>query len=69
MEQGLVDQREREVGVNFCGILWDQLFLVNLMVLITNLTGDRAGEAAFDQKNAQNRPKYAHFISQERLVV
>ena len=37
----LIDQREGEVSVNFCGNWWFQLVLVNLMVLITNLIGDQ----------------------------
>ena len=45
-----IDQRENEVGVNFRGNFRDQLFLVNSLVLNTNLGGDRAQEGAFSLK-------------------
>ena len=54
---GLLAQRESEVGVDFRGNFWVQLFLVNFIVLITNLVGDRAGEGAFSRKTPQNTQK------------
>ena len=56
----VLDQRERDTGVDFRGNFWDQLFSVNFMVLITNMAGDQAGEDAFFVKTPKTAQK-THF--------
>ena len=47
---------------------FDGTFLVNLMVLVTNLTGDQKKRDGLVPKKRPKRPKDVHLISQDKIL-